>query len=138
VIIAVLLPAGGPRSGYAQVPRLLNDQATVTEGAFPLEQNVTINVAFFADSTSGAPISGWTESGEPYLGLIAEEVGTVVPEVVTYASNGMDAETVDYAHLVALLVEAIKEQQVRMAADRVRLQEMEARLEAVEARRSVP
>ena len=80
----------------------------------------------------------WTESGTPDLGFIAEEVGAVIPEVVKYAPNGVDAETVNYARLVALLVEAIKEQQAQMAADRIQLQEIQARLEALEARRSTP
>ena len=80
----------------------------------------------------------WTETGTPDLGLIAEEVGAVVPEVVTYAPNGVDAETVNYARLVTLLVEAVKEQQAQITADRVRLQQMEARLEALETRRSTP
>jgi hypothetical protein len=80
----------------------------------------------------------WTESGTPDVGFIAEEVGAVVPEVVTYASNGTDAETVNYARLVALLVEALKEQQAQMAADRAHLQALEARLEALEAARSTP
>jgi hypothetical protein len=80
----------------------------------------------------------WTESGQSDLGFIAEEVGAVVPEVVQYASNGVDAETVNYARLVALLVEALKEQQVQIAADRVRLQAIQARLEALEARRPTP
>ena len=62
----------------------------------------------------------------------------MVPEVVTYAPNGVDAETVSYARLVTLLVEAVKEQQAQIAADRVRLQQMEARLEALETRRSTP
>jgi hypothetical protein len=43
------------------------------------------------------------------IGVIAEEVGTVVPELVTW--NGKDAEGVDYTRLTALLIEATKEQQ---------------------------
>lgn len=80
----------------------------------------------------------WTESGTPDLGFIAEEVGGVVPEVVTYADNGVDAESVNYARLVALLVEALKEQQAQMEADRARLQKIQARLDALEGRLSTP
>jgi hypothetical protein len=80
----------------------------------------------------------WTESGSPDLGFIAEEVGAVIPEVVKYAPNGVDAETVNYARLVALLVEALKEQQAQMMADRARLQDIENRLEELEAPRSTP
>jgi hypothetical protein len=56
------------------------------------------------------------ETGEHDLGLIAEEVGEVVPEVVRYEANGKDAAAVDYPRLVALLIEAIKEQQKKIEA----------------------
>ena len=74
----------------------------------------------------------WKESGIPDVGLIAEEVGTVVPEVVTYAPNGEDAESVNYAKLVALLIEAVKTQQAQIEADRARLSALAARLDALE------
>jgi hypothetical protein len=51
------------------------------------------------------------ESGKHEIGVIAEEVGAVVPEVVTYEENGKDARGVDYSRLTALLIEAAKEQQ---------------------------
>jgi hypothetical protein len=53
----------------------------------------------------------WNENGADDIGLIAEEVGKVVPEVVQYEDNGVDAQSVDYARLVAVLIEAVKEQQ---------------------------
>jgi hypothetical protein len=49
--------------------------------------------------------------GKHEVGVIAEEVGQVVPEVVTYEANGKDARGVDYSRLTALLIEATKEQQ---------------------------
>ena len=52
----------------------------------------------------------WKDSGQPAVGLIAEEVESVVPEVVTRADNGA-AAGVSYASLVGVLVEAVKEQQ---------------------------
>jgi hypothetical protein len=45
------------------------------------------------------------------VGVIAEEVGAVVPEVVTWEKDGKDAQSVDYGRLTALLIEATKEQQ---------------------------
>jgi hypothetical protein len=50
-------------------------------------------------------------SGKHEVGVIAEEVGAVVPEVVSYEENGKDARGVDYSRLTALLIEAMKEQQ---------------------------
>ena len=58
----------------------------------------------------------WKETGEHEFGLIAEEVGSVIPEAVAYEANGQDAKGVDYSQLVPVLIEAIKEQQSRIAA----------------------
>ncbi len=51
------------------------------------------------------------DSGKHEIGVIAEEVGQVVPEVVSYEKNGQDATGVDYSRLTALLIEAVKQQQ---------------------------
>jgi hypothetical protein len=51
------------------------------------------------------------DSGKHEMGVIAEEVGAVVPEVVTYEDNGKDARGVDYSRLTALLIEAVKQQE---------------------------
>jgi hypothetical protein len=51
------------------------------------------------------------DSGKHEVGVIAEEVGAVVPEVVTFENDGKDARGVDYSRLTALLIEATKEQQ---------------------------
>lgn len=64
----------------------------------------------------------WMDSGKPDIGLIAEEVGAVIPEVVQYEENGVDAQSVDYARLVALLIEGMKEQQKRIEALESRLE----------------
>ena len=50
-------------------------------------------------------------SGKHEIGVIAEEVGAVVPEVVSFEENGKDARGVDYSRLTALLIEAVKQQQ---------------------------
>jgi hypothetical protein len=55
---------------------------------------------------------GMKDSGKHQIGVIAEEVGAVVPELVDWEKNGKDARGVDYARLTALLIEATKEQQV--------------------------
>jgi len=53
----------------------------------------------------------WKSNGVHDIGLIAEEVGVVIPEIVDYEENGVDAISVNYARLVALLIEGMKEQQ---------------------------
>jgi len=58
------------------------------------------------------------DSGKREIGVVAEEVGKVVPEVVTYEKNGQDAQGVDYSRLTALLIEAVKQQQRQIVAQR--------------------
>ncbi|HNS21880.1 MAG TPA: tail fiber domain-containing protein [Sedimentisphaerales bacterium] len=57
----------------------------------------------------------WKSSGTHDIGLIAEEVGKVIPEIVDYEANGTDARSLAYDKLVALLIEALKEQDARIA-----------------------
>ncbi len=45
-------------------------------------------------------------AGRHDIGFIAEEVGAVIPEIVSYEENGIDAIAMDYTKLPALLVEA--------------------------------
>ena len=56
----------------------------------------------------------WKNGGKQDIGLIAEEVGSILPELVDYEENGIDARSVDYVSLIALLIEAIKEQQLQI------------------------
>jgi hypothetical protein len=58
----------------------------------------------------------WKEDGKQNIGLIAEEVAEVIPEVVAFEENGKDARAIDYSRLVAVLIEAVKEQQKEIAA----------------------
>ncbi len=55
----------------------------------------------------------WDEEhgGQHDVGMIAEEVGKVLPEIVVYEENGIDADGMDYSKLTPLLVEAVKELQ---------------------------
>jgi hypothetical protein len=64
-------------------------------------------------------------NGKHQIGVIAEEVGKVVPELVEYEDNGKDAKGVDYAKLTALLIEATKEQQqlIRKQAHQIKAQQ---------------
>ena len=64
-------------------------------------------------------------NGGPQIGMIAQEVAAVVPEVVTADLEGYQA--LDYSKLAPLLVEAVKAQQRR-------IEELEAKLAAVAAR----
>ncbi len=50
----------------------------------------------------------WDEEhgGQHAIGFIAEDVGEVLPEVVFYEENGIDASGMDYSKMTPLLVEA--------------------------------
>jgi hypothetical protein len=60
----------------------------------------------------------WDEKhgGRHSIGFIAEDVGQVIPEVVQYEKNGVDAMGMDYSKVTAVLVEAVKEQQAQIEA----------------------
>jgi hypothetical protein len=74
----------------------------------------------------------WKANGQHDIGLVAEEVGKVVPEVVVYEADGKTAAAVDYAGLVPLLIEAVKEQQQALEEKDAALAKLEARIEALE------
>jgi trimeric autotransporter adhesin len=64
------------------------------------------------------------DSGKHEIGVIAEEVGEVVPDVVTYERNGKDALSVDYSRLTALLIEAVKEEQRAIIRTQMQLKKL--------------
>jgi len=66
-------------------------------------------------------------NGKHEVGVIAEEVGAVVPEVVTWEKDSKDARGVDYGRLTALLIEATKEQQglIRKQQEQIKAQQMQ-------------
>jgi hypothetical protein len=51
------------------------------------------------------------ENGAKEIGLIAEEVEKIVPEIVTYDDDNKKPDSVSYGRLSALLIEGMKEQQ---------------------------
>lgn len=75
----------------------------------------------------------WKDTGKPSVGLIAEEVVEVLPEVVEREAGSGEVSGVNYAALVAVLVEAIKTQQERMKAQQIALTSLRAELAAVKS-----
>ena len=70
----------------------------------------------------------WAPDGKHDIGFIAEDVAEVLPEAVVYDENGKDAKAVDYGRLVAVLVEAVKEQQVQIKNQEHSLKEQKGQL----------
>lgn len=75
--------------------------------------------------------------GRHDVGMIAEEVGKVMPEIVAWEANGIDANGMDYGKLTPLLVEAVKalraEKDEQFAALEQEKQQLRDRLAALEA-----
>jgi len=67
-------------------------------------------------------------NGKHEVGVIAEEVGAIVPEVVTWDKNGKDALSVDYSRLIALLIESTKEQQTLIRQQQEQIKEQRAQI----------
>ena len=54
----------------------------------------------------------WIDSGNSEVGVIAQEVEAVIPNVVS--TNDQGIKSVKYGNLVGVLIEAIKEQQAQI------------------------
>ena len=63
----------------------------------------------------------WIENGNSEVGVIAQEVEAVLPDVVS--TNDQGIKSVKYGNMVALLIEAMKEQQLRIEALEAKLGE---------------
>lgn len=91
----------------------------------PLEKIMRIRGVYF----------NWDEEhgGQHDVGMIAEEVGQVLPEIVVYEENGIDADGMDYSKTTPLLVEAVKALKVELDDVRRENNELRERLAAIEA-----
>ncbi len=74
----------------------------------------------------------WAEDARADIGFIAEEVGDVLPELVRYEENGVDAKSLDYSHLTAVLVEALKTEASKVDQLQIRVKELEEKMNQVE------
>ena len=92
--------AAGPATDYGSTSsiRWKNDIRPIDE---PLEKIMSLRGVYF----------NWDEEhgGEHDVGMIAEEVGEVLPEIVQYEEDGIYTIGMDYSKLTPLLVEAVKE-----------------------------
>lgn len=66
--------------------------------------------------------------GKADIGFVAEEVGAVVPEIVSWEENGRDAQSLAYDRITALTVEAIKQQEARIAEQDRRIEALQKEL----------
>ena len=94
---------------------------TVTAADFnsTSDERLKTNIETITDSGSKvAALRGvnfdWKESGAKTMGVIAQEVEAVIPEVVATDEEGM--KSVNYQAMVGLLIEAVKELQEKVDA----------------------
>lgn len=72
-----------------------------------LKQNIkTFNNGLYAVKSLRGVRYSWIDNGKPSIGLIAQEVEKVLPELVSQQNN---IKSVQYGNIVAVLVEAVKE-----------------------------
>lgn len=79
-----------------------------------LKENITTisNALDKVISLRGVEYDRHDLNGEHQIGVIAQEIQQIIPEVVFDGDNGI--KSVAYGNLVALLIEAIKEQQTQI------------------------
>jgi hypothetical protein len=68
----------------------------------------------------------WKSNGKHNIGLIAEQVASIVPEVVSFDAQTKEAEGLDYAGLTSLLIEAMKQQEGEIKSLKSRLRRLES------------
>ena len=73
----------------------------------------------------------WIDSDRQDIGLIAEEVAEVIPELVEYDDDG-EVQGVNFRHLSAVLIAAVQESQAENKLLREQLDDVQSRLEALE------
>lgn len=74
----------------------------------------------------------WKETKQRDIGMIAEEVGAVIPEVVAFEENGVDAASIAYGPLTAVLIEALKSQQTELDSLRREFEILKGRVATAE------
>lgn len=67
----------------------------------------------------------WRKNGIKDIGIVAQDVEKVLPEIVKTDANGM--KSVEYGNLIAVLIEAVKEQQKQIEDLKQRLAQQESR-----------
>jgi hypothetical protein len=54
----------------------------------------------------------YRDNGKPSIGVIAQELESVLPELVKFTSDGV--RSVTYNGIIAVLIEAVKSQQIQI------------------------
>jgi len=66
--------------------------------------------------------------GKHEIGVVAEDVAEVIPEVVSRNPETHEVQGVDYSRLAALLIEAVKSQQAELQSQQEEIQQLKAQI----------
>lgn len=113
------LSAAGNITAYFSDDRLKDRIGNISDAMRKVE---TLNGFYFIPNQKAQEL-GYQKKLE--VGISAQEVEAVLPEVVTAAPINSDYKTVYYDRLIPLLIEALKEQNVAMRALSERLAKLE-------------
>jgi hypothetical protein len=115
--------AGGPGTNYGS-PSSIRWKTDITPIDSALNKVLNLRGVYFKwDQEHG---------GEHDMGMIAEEVGQVLPEVVEYEEDGMYTTGMDYSKLTPLLVEAVKALKEENDVLKQRLETLEAKMQTLQ------
>jgi hypothetical protein len=76
----------------------------------------------------------WKDDGRADIGVLAEEVAEVFPELVAYEDDGTTPRGVRYAQLTAVLIEVAKAQQSALSATEARIAAQDRQIDALTER----
>lgn len=108
------ISAAGNITGFVSDDRLKTKLGQILS---PISKIQAITPFYYELNAKGRELTGDTDR---HIGLSAQEVERIMPEVVVPAPSNPEYKTIRYAELVPLLVAAIKEQQTQIDALRKR------------------
>ena len=71
----------------------------------------------------------WKNNDLEDVGFVAEDVGKVLPQIVEWEPDGVNAQSMDYTRITPVLVEAVKEQQVQIKKQKKLIEQLFEKIE---------
>lgn len=122
--------AGNVASNGVVLSSDINYKKNITDISNPLEIVGKLHGASYEFKTNEFPEKGFSEGKQ--LGVIAQEIEKVLPELVTAGGDGY--KFVNYDGIIPVLIEGMKAQQGQIESQQKIIELLEARLRALEAK----